>query len=57
MATAPSWKRSGNILMREDMPARAHAPLESGLMPGITDLTIAGADLDQYDRLLDGGVR
>ena len=46
-----------HILMREASPARAHAPLESGLMPGITDRTIAGADLDQYDRLLTGGVR
>ena len=46
-----------HILMREDTPTRSHAPLESGLMPGITDLTIAGADLDQYDRLLTGGVR
>ena len=46
-----------HILMREDTPTRSHAPLESGLMPGITDLTIARADLDQYDRLLAGGVR
>ena len=46
-----------HILMREDTPTRSHAPLESGSMPGITDLTIARADLDQYDRLLAGGVR
>ncbi len=46
-----------HIPMRQDTPTRSHAPLESGLMPGITDLTIAGADLDQYDRLLTGGVR
>ena len=46
-----------HILMREDTPTRSHAPLESGLMLGITDLTIARADLDQYDRLLAGGVR
>ena len=45
-----------HILMREDSPARTHAPLEAGLMPGITDLTIAGADLKRYD-LLAGGVR
>ena len=53
----PELEAVRHILMREDMPARAHAPLESGLMPGITDLTIAGADLDQYDRLLTGSVR
>ena len=46
-----------HILMRADRPGRAHAPLEPGLMPGITDLTIATSDLDQYDRLLAGGVR
>lgn len=46
-----------HILMREEAPAQRHAPLESGLMPGITDLTIAGADLARYDRLLTGGVR
>ena len=45
-----------HILMREDAPSQSHAPLGSGLMPGITDLTIAGADLDRYDRLT-GGVR
>ena len=57
MPTVSSWKRCGTFLMREDTPTRSHAPLESGLMPGITDLTIAGADLDQYDRLLAGGAR
>ena len=46
-----------HILLRAEEPGRRHAPLESGLMPGITDLTITGADLDQYDRLLTGGVR
>jgi hypothetical protein len=45
-----------HILMREAAPAPRHASLESGLMPGITDLTIAGADLARYD-LLTGGVR
>ena len=46
-----------HILLRANDPGRRPAPMESGLMPGITDLTIAGADLDQYDRLLTGGVR
>ena len=45
-----------HILMREDAPARSHAPLESGLMPGIADRAIAGTDLNRYD-LLAGGVR
>ena len=45
-----------HILMREEAPARSHAPLESGLMPGITDRAIAGVDLNRYD-LLAGGVR
>ena len=45
-----------HILMREDAPARSHAPLESVRMPGITDRAIAGVDLNRYD-LLAGGVR
>ncbi len=46
-----------HILIRAGSSSQAHAPLEPGLMPGITDLTIAASDLDQYDRLLAGGMR
>jgi hypothetical protein len=31
--------------------------LAAGLMPGVTDLTVAASDVGRYDRLLAGGAR
>jgi hypothetical protein len=46
-----------HILAREDRPEIAFSPLYAGLMPGVTDLTVAASDVGRYDLLLAGGAR
>ena len=46
-----------HILIRAQEQELRLPPLETELLPGITDLRIATSELDQYDRLLAGGER
>jgi hypothetical protein len=46
-----------HILLRQDCPDIAFSPLAAGLMPGVTDLTVAASDVGRYDLLLAGGAR
>jgi transposase len=45
-----------HILVRQDRPDITFSPLAAGLMPGLTDLTVAVSDVGRYD-LLVGGAR
>lgn len=44
-----------HLRLRQDSPGWQCPPLESGVIPGVTDRQIALGDLSRYDRLLDGG--
>jgi hypothetical protein len=46
-----------HLLVRQDRPEIAFSPLYSGLMPGVTDLTVAASDVCRYDLLLAGGAQ
>jgi hypothetical protein len=46
-----------HLLLRQDRPDIAFSPLAAGLMPGVTDLTVAASDVGRYDLLLAGGAR
>jgi transposase len=46
-----------HILVRQDRPEFAFSPLYAGLMPGVTDLTVAASDVGRYDLLLAGGAQ
>lgn len=45
-----------HILLRQESPGIAFLPLSPGLMPGVTDLTVAASDVGRY-ALLSGGVQ
>jgi transposase len=46
-----------HILVRQDHREVAFLPLYAGLIPGVTDLTVAASDVGRYDLLLAGGAR
>jgi len=46
-----------HILVRQDRPEIGFSPLYAGLMPGVTDLTVAVSDVGRYDLLLAGGAQ
>jgi hypothetical protein len=46
-----------HILVRQDHPGIAFSPLNAGLIPGVTNLTVGVSDVGRYDQLLAGGAR
>lgn len=54
---SPSFEAVKHLLVSQESPGWQYPPLESGLIPGVTDRRIAPTDLSRYDRLLDGGAR
>jgi hypothetical protein len=52
-----TYNLSRNRPLRQDRADITFSPLAAGLMPGVTDLTVAASDVGRYDQLLSGGAR
>jgi transposase len=54
---SPGFEAVKHLLVSQESPGWQYPPLESHLIPGITDRPIAPTDLSRYDRLLEGGAQ
>jgi transposase len=54
---SPGFEAVKHLLVSQESPGWQYPPLESYLIPGITDRPIAPTDLSRYDQLLEGGAQ